>query len=56
MKLGLLAVVVERTAPDKVFAAVLFQLNAPAPHQRQQVGLALHLVNVGFGNAPGHKR
>jgi hypothetical protein len=47
---------VERAAADEVFRPVLFQLDAPALHQRQQVGLPLDLVNVGFRNAPGHSR
>ena len=45
----------ERTPSDKIFRAVLGEFNAPAPHQRQQVRFALHLVKVGyFRNAPGH--
>ena len=56
MKFGLVLVVVERAAANPVFRAVFLQLDAPALRQGQQVGLALDALNVGFGNAPGHKR
>ena len=48
------AVVVERTTPDKIFRAVFLQLDAPALHQRHQIGLAFGLIQIGFRNAPGH--
>ena len=33
---------------------MLFQLDAPALHQRPQVGVALDALDVGFRDSPGH--
>src|SRR6266545_7042092 len=48
------AIVVERAAPDPVFAAVALQLDAPALDQRPQISAALHALDVLVGDSPGH--
>ena len=50
-EVGRFLVRVERSAPDEVFRAVLAQLHAPAADQRQQVGAALHPLDVVVRNA-----
>jgi len=53
-EVGSLAVIMEGTYADVVPASVLPQLDPPGTDQGQEVGFALHAINVFFGDA-GHR-